>query len=319
MERLKNSKGMRGELTIWQQNLNKSHTGQHDLISSGKLAELNIDIIALQEPSINFLGKTIASRDWTPIYPSTHKKEPKKTRTVTLMRSNLPTESWEQVEFQSGDVTAVKISGEWGKLIIFNIYNDCHHDRTIHELTKFHRDNHKMWMEGGSEDQAHHLMWVGDFNRHHPAWDNLEDDRLFTSDTLAAAETLIMTLAELGLDSALAAGVPTHVHNVTKKWTRLDQVFVTEHTMDMVMVCEMHHKDRGLNTDHIPIISQLDVTLGRTLEQKTNNFRDINWDNFRKTLEERMSKFGIPKRIGSQETLNCECDKLTMALQEMIA
>ncbi len=172
---------MHDELTIWQQNLNKSHMGQHDLISSGKLAELNIDIIALQEPSINFLGKTITSRDWTLIYLSTHKKEPKKTHIVTLMRSNLPTESWEQVEFQSRDVTTVKLSREWGKLIIFNIYNDCQHDHTIHKLTKFHRDNHKMWMEGGLEDQAYHLMWVGDFNRHHPTWDNLEDNRLFTS------------------------------------------------------------------------------------------------------------------------------------------
>ncbi len=134
-----------------------------------------------------------------------------------------------------------------------------------------------------------------------------------TSDALAAAETLIMMLAEIGLNSALAAGMLTHVHNITKKWTHLDQVFITEHMMDMVMVCKMCHKDRGLNTDHIPIISQLDITLGRTLEQKTNNFRDINWDDFCKTLEERMSKFGIPKRIGSQETLNHECDKLTSA------
>ena len=51
-------------LSIWQQNVNKSPTCQHDLISSGKLIEEQISLIALQEPSINQFGKTIASRDW---------------------------------------------------------------------------------------------------------------------------------------------------------------------------------------------------------------------------------------------------------------
>lgn len=68
----------RRSLAIWQQNLNKSPACQHSLISSGRLAKYNIDIIALQEPSINFLSKTIASRDWIPLYPSTHDKHPEK-------------------------------------------------------------------------------------------------------------------------------------------------------------------------------------------------------------------------------------------------
>ena len=74
MEGISNNRGTRRELTIWQQNLNKSHTGQHDLISSGKLVNTGIDIVALQEPSINFLGKTTASRDWIPLYPLITKK-----------------------------------------------------------------------------------------------------------------------------------------------------------------------------------------------------------------------------------------------------
>jgi len=73
------------KLTIWQQNLNKSPSCQHGLISSGRLAKHNIDIIALQEPSINFLNKTIAMRDWIPLYPSTHSKQPEKIRSITLI------------------------------------------------------------------------------------------------------------------------------------------------------------------------------------------------------------------------------------------
>ena len=129
------------ELVIWQQNLNKSQTGQHNLISSGKLAYAKIDVVAIQEPAMNFMDKTIVARDWIPVYPTTHAKEPKKTRVMILMNCNLSTENWEQIEFPSGDVMVVKISGNWGQISLFNIYNDCTHDSTIHELTSFHRSN----------------------------------------------------------------------------------------------------------------------------------------------------------------------------------
>jgi hypothetical protein len=66
-------------LCIWQQNINKSSTCQHDLISSGKLLEDNINIIALQEPVINFLGKTIK---WIMLYPTNHSKNPDKSRSI---------------------------------------------------------------------------------------------------------------------------------------------------------------------------------------------------------------------------------------------
>ena len=82
-------RSMQSKLTIWQQNLNKSQMGQHDLIRSGNLAYININIVAIQEPAMNFLDKMIATRDWIPIYPSTHKKGPKKTQSLILMSSRL--------------------------------------------------------------------------------------------------------------------------------------------------------------------------------------------------------------------------------------
>lgn len=155
-------------LAIWQQNLNKSPNCQHALISSERLAKHNIDIIALQELSINFLNKTIATRDWVPLYPTTHVKQPKKTRSVTLIRSNLLTKSWEQLDFPSGDVTALHIKERWGTLTIFNIYNDCEHDKTLEELTQYHRQHNCNILETEATRQVHHLIWLGDFNRHHP-------------------------------------------------------------------------------------------------------------------------------------------------------
>ena len=285
------------ELTVWQQNLNKSQTGQHDLISSGKLISSGIDIIAIQEPSINVLGLTVTSRDWIPLYPLTHKKDQRKTQAITLINSKLPTESWEQLEFQSGDVVVVKIMGSWGQIVLFNIYNDCSHDRTLNELTKFHRINRGLIVGNKTDSEMHHTIWLGNFNRHHPAWDRLEDHRLFTREALEMAENLIKAIADHSLNMALAPGMPTHIHNVMKKWSRLDQVFVTEHTLEEKKICEACIGERGLNTDHVPIVMKVDTNLGRTEKTKTSNFRDVDWDEFHKVLEERMSGFGILRRL----------------------
>ena len=124
-------------ISIWQQNVNRSSTCQHDLISSVVLAGKGVDIVALQEPSISKFGTTVASRDWILIYPSTHGTEPHNTRSIILIRSNILTEQWKQVDYPSGDVTIMQLSGSWGELTLFNIYNDCETNDTIIQLETF--------------------------------------------------------------------------------------------------------------------------------------------------------------------------------------
>ena len=97
----------KSNIKIWQHNVNKSRACQHDLISSGKLTSWEIDVVALQEPAINGFGQTVASKDWKTIYPSTHASDHTKTRSVILIRDNILMDGWEQMEFPSGDVTAI--------------------------------------------------------------------------------------------------------------------------------------------------------------------------------------------------------------------
>ena len=316
MDSVNHEQGPHSEITIWQQNVNKLQTGQHDLISSGKLSYMGIDIVALQEPVMNFLCKEIAAKDWIPIYPSTHKKEPSKTRTLKLNSATLPTKNWEQVEFPSGNVTVLRMTGGWGEMTIFNIYNNCLHDITIHKLTKFYRNNHGTLIGNNTSANVVHVVWVGDFNRHHPAWDRPEDSRLFTRDALDAAETLIRATTELRLDMALPAGIPTHQHYVTKRWSRLDQVFVMENTIDTIIECEEKPHDKGINTDHIPIVTRLNVSMGRNPETITNNYRNIDWEKYWETLQSKLQTFRVPNKIKDQAALNIECNRLTKALQE---
>jgi hypothetical protein len=149
----------------------------------------------------------MAFKDWISIYPTMHKKDPKKIHVIILMSKKLPLESWEQLEFNLGDITVIKIMGVWGQLVLFNIYNDCTHDHMIQELINFHRMNTRSISGSDNDISQHHIMWAGDFNRHHPVWDNPEDMRLFTKEVMTAAEKLIKVTADIGLESALTAGV----------------------------------------------------------------------------------------------------------------
>ena len=304
-------------LNIWQQNVNKSPTCQHDLISSGKLLEAEINLVALQEPAINYFGKTVASRDWIAIYPTTHAVNPVKSRSIILLRATLCTDNWLQIDFPSSDVTAVQLTGAWGKLTIFNIYNDCDHNKTITLLSKF-RHEHADLLEKTTKGSAH-VIWLGDFNRHHPYWDNHDDTRLFTKEAIKEAEILIEATAEAGLEMALPNGIPTHIHNVSKKWTRLDQVFITEHSLDLVTICNTVASKRGISTDHLPILTKLDLATAISEESTTHNFRDVDWEEFNKELEKRLTELGPAVTIRTQYQLNEACNRLTKALQDTIS
>ena len=304
-------------ISIWQQNVNKSSASQHDLISSKFLIDSKVNIVALQEPAINFLNKTIATKDWIPIYPSTHSKYPEKTRSVTLISAALTSDSWQQLYLPSGDVTILQVKGNWGKLTIFNIYNDGQHDNTINLLTDYTHRNASELVDTAA-DKAH-TIWLGDFNRHHPFWDDPEDTRLFTNEAINASETLIGAVAEAGLEMILPSGIPTHLHNVSKRWSRLDNVFLSDHSLDMLTSCATVPEQRGIRTDHLPILTKLNITAPTTPPKKMRNFRDVDWDQFRKTVEAKFSQQGLPAVISTQDQLNKACEELTSVLQHAIS
>ena len=284
-------------INIWQQNVNRSSTCQHALISSAALMRRGIDIVALQEPSINNFSTTVAAREWTPVYPSTHNAEPTKTRSLLLIRSNMLTDNWKQIDFPSGDVTIITIHGSGGDLTIYNIYNDCKTNATIHQLELFARAVAATSSQGNANStDTQPIIWLGDFNRHHPHWDDPADTRLFTRLAIQNAEILISAVADLGLDMVLPPGIPTHLHNVSKKWMRLDQVFISEEYTDAILACEALADGPGVNTDHLPILTSLDLDLARILTNPPKNFRNVDWEEFKKALADRLDSIPPPLR-----------------------
>jgi len=303
-------------IAVWQQNVNKSQVCQHNILSNNKLVSKGISIIALQEPAIDANGFTLASKDWMPIYPTLYHKTDSTTRAVMLIRASIKTDSWKQLDFPSSDVTVIQVKGEWGKLTVFNIYNDCHNDDTIRLLTNFHNSNQAELTQVTSG--MAHILWVGDFNRHHPYWDDPRDSRLFTTDATAAMEKLIEAIADIGLDLALPSSILTHMHNVTKLWSRLDQVFISDHSKSLLIACDTQPDHRGINTDHLPILTELNLQVDVTPEEEIHNFCKVDWDKFRKELSTQLAKLLPPIPIDNQRQLNDACDSLTKAIQHTI-
>ena len=62
--------------------------------------------------------------------------------------------------------------------------------------------------------ENHHMIWAGDFNRHHPLWDKDEDTHLFTQQTNRFTEGLIGLIANA---MPLPKGIPMLQHMVTKR------------------------------------------------------------------------------------------------------
>jgi exonuclease III len=304
------------KLTIWQQNINKSPFSQHNLISNSQLANMGIGIIALQEPAINAFNLTIASRDWIPVYPTTHGDKTNRTRAITLIRSNISTNHWTQLDFPSNDVTVIQLNDAWGKLTIFNIYNKGNNNDTIKALTRFYNRNRNT-LEHADTGNAH-ILWIGGFNRHHPLWDNPNDDHLFTNEALNDAEELIEALADIGLELTLPGGITAHQHNVMKKWSRLDQVFISDHSEHLLISCDTRTDMQGIIMDHLPILMELDLHIEPTADNPAFNFREVSWDKFHKELEMQLSKLPPPKKIRSQRQLNSCCESLTEAIQKTI-
>ena len=113
------------QLCIYQLNCNASNDAQ--LIMLNSLNPNDWDIIALQEPYIDFKGVTHATPPWYVVYPSRHYTEPQDTRAVMLINKKLSTNSWESLQIDSSDITAIRLSGDFGYIRILNIYNDCNH------------------------------------------------------------------------------------------------------------------------------------------------------------------------------------------------
>jgi hypothetical protein len=75
---------------------------------------------------------------------------------------------------------------------------------------------------------------------------------------------------------------------------------------------------QGIMTDHLPIITELDLNMGPDTGKPTHNFREVNWEEFHIELEMQLANLPPPQKIRTQREMNTSCEKLMLAIQETI-
>ncbi|PBK95097.1 hypothetical protein ARMGADRAFT_903360, partial [Armillaria gallica] len=93
------------------------------------------DILCKQEPYIDSFGNAKSNSRWEIVYSSLRQSEKGgPVCAISLVNKAISTNAWEQLYFPSNDVVVIQVHGSWGRLTIFNIYNDGMHSQTLDTL-----------------------------------------------------------------------------------------------------------------------------------------------------------------------------------------
>jgi len=108
-------------------------------------------------------------------------------------------------------------------VLVINTYDQIVHTNTINQILQV------MSTRGqGRSDMpnATHILWLGDFNRHHPLWDESHNVHLFTKASLDREQELINAITELGLHMILPKDLPTLCTLASGNFTRPNNVLL---------------------------------------------------------------------------------------------
>ena len=298
-------------LRIWQQNVNRSLIAQLHVLNTARPSDW--DIILLQEPWIGSIN-TRTTPFWTPLYPDIFLNNRSTTpRSLILVNNNIPSDSYTHLLLPSLDASGIQIKVLDQTLIIINIYNACDHNDTLHAVSAFLSP---MFPDDHVPENTHVILG-GDFNRHHPLWEEPRNSHLKSSELLLLP--LMNIIRQLDLRMALPPCIPTLEALSTRNWTRPDNVWCSSHSTDLFIRCTTDPGLRAPNTDHLPIVYTLDIPVPRSAKTQTRNFRATNWAEFTSTLSAILDDSPKPRRIRSHQEFRSAISTLNAAIASSIA
>ena len=194
-------------------------------------------------------------RDWRVVYPSSWLSNSSLPRVVMLISTSIDTNCWAQLHILNmWDLFAIQISDEFGKLTIFDLYNDCHNSNTIDALGEYLVSQPQV----PHPSHLDYSIWCGDFNRHHPMWDEEWNHHLFTAGVLEDSRKLLTLVVDSNMVMALLKDIPTLELMSTKDWMRPNNVFCSSNLEEKIVYCTTNPRLRGPGTDHVPILTALE-------------------------------------------------------------
>jgi len=164
------------------------------------------------------------------------------------------------------------------------------------------------------------MIWAGDFNRHHPLWDEICNSHLFTDTALAATQPLLDLLGIHRMKMALPRDTAMLESTATKNLTRVDNVFCSSDMLQSFILCDVDPVKRPANMDHFPILSTIDITPSIAKERQHRNYQETDWEAFQKVLKEKLEMLEEPRefRMGERTAFERARKELERVVMEMI-
>ena len=150
------------------------------------------------------------------------------------------------------------------------------------------------------------ILLTGDFNQHHPMWDEERNHHLFTAGVLEDSGKLLTLVADSNMVMALLKDIPTLESMSTKNWMCPNNVFCSSNLEEKIVYCTTDPRLRGHSTDHVPILTALEFPVVRISEAAGYKFRAVDWEVFRTELTIRLSDFPDPVLLSTNTVRNID-------------
>ena len=244
------------KLRIWQQNVHKSKTPQTYVINTTNPKDW--DVIALQEPWIDSFRNSCSSQYWRVIYPANFYDEDRsRVRSILLINTNISTDCYSVLPIMHTNIMAIHFRGDNKFLSVFNVYNEITNNDTLKVLENYSDLNECLICLTTTDC----VIWLGDFNQHHPVWEDNNNKHLFEPKDRIAP--LINLLNKYDMLLALPKGKPM-LQMSAGNWTRLDNVWRCNTLDDPILCCDTVPAIHPPPANHLPIITILDLPFPRS-------------------------------------------------------
>ena len=301
-------------------NINKSNDSQTDFLIN-RINPDKYDLVMIQEPYFDYKKDSRVSSKWIAIYPLKHIDNPSHTRSMILVNAKISSNSWVALAIDCPDITGIQITGQWGTVRIFNIYNDQAHSHNLTTLNRYLLTSEAEQRNTNAPTPSN--IWLSDFNWHSPMWDEACNSQLFTRPALREAQHLIDLAVTWNMQMALRPGVNTLESTSSKNYnTRPDNVWVSDELTQHIIRCDVLPGDRPICTDHLLIATTLDISPTRTVPIPRYDWCDIDWEAFTKTAKAELAKLPIPHTLHNipefESSLKAFTDTLDKVIEEHV-
>ena len=145
-------------------------------------------------------------------------------------------------------------------------------------------------------------------------WDEEWNSHLFTAAALDSVQKLLNLLVDFRMIQALPKDIPTLQSSSTSNWTRPDNVFCTDHLEEILISCTTAPGQRGPKTDHILVLTEIDLAIPLAPNTTTCNYRAVDWEEFDEYLNSILVHLPPPAPIITEEDFQHTAKNIDLAL-----